>query len=449
MRGRAILTGAIGAMFCAPSGCALQPTSSGEPAEDTTAVIEPIINGTQTTAYPEATLLNMRGASGASYACSAVLVAPRVVMTAGHCVDGMVSWSVSVNGTQATSARGETFDWHENGAANVNPNHHDIGLVYLDQPIQVPSFPVLALSPLKANTPVVDVGRILNGALTNSFYKAPLTVNDGAALGYPFDYYGTDVIEHGDSGGPVFLPSTHTIVAVNSGANGSIEVLARVDPLSTWIAQRVAANGGAPDGGGAVADAGLKPADAGAAADVARLPEAGPIADAGPKPTDAGSSADVAHVPEAGPIADAGMRADAPIAQDGSAPSKPAVDAGTKPEGGATCALETEPNDTVASATRLAASQCGSLATPTDVDWYVVVATSGTTRVQLTASADASLAVGYLTPAGTCSVVIPASAGAVGVSITVGGQAAAVSVCASVSSSGRKVQSYSLAVARQ
>jgi Trypsin len=415
---RTLVGCAVGAMLCMPSGCAVEATSSGELAEDTTAVIEPIIGGTETTAYPEAALLSMRSAAGASYACSAVLIAPSVVLTAGHCVDGMVSWSVSVSGAHGSAAsatRGETFDWHENGAATVNPSHHDIGLVYLDRPIQIPAFPVLATAAVSDKTQVVDLGRIDNAMLTNSFYKAPVTVSDAAPIGYPFDYYGVDVIEHGDSGGPVFLPSTHTIVAVNSGAGTGVEVLARVDLLSAWIAQRIATMGPAPEAGAGAVDGG---------ADDAQRP------------------------PEAGPIADANVRSDAPGAET-SVPTPAPGDSGTRPEAKGACVSEKEPNDVVASANSVSDSECASLGTAADADWYVLVAAPGTTRIQLVATADASLAVGYLTPQRTCSIVIPAAAGAVAATITVGAQAAPTSVCASVTSRGHKIQTYKLAVLRR
>jgi hypothetical protein len=45
------------------------------------------------------------------------------------------------------------------------------------------------------------------------------------------------------------LAGTHMIVAVNSGAGGGTEVLARVDLLAGWIKEQVATNGGAGEPG--------------------------------------------------------------------------------------------------------------------------------------------------------------------------------------------------------
>lgn len=54
----------------------------------------PIIGGTTASAYPEAVLLDMykAGASYPSMICSASVIAPRVVLTAGHCVGFGRGW---------------------------------------------------------------------------------------------------------------------------------------------------------------------------------------------------------------------------------------------------------------------------------------------------------------------------------------------------------------------
>ena len=63
----------------------------------------------------------------------------------------------------------------------------------------------------------IDIGRILNGTLTNSLYEAATTLTDASAVGYPYEYYSPDIIEHGDCGGPVFLKGTHQIAADKHG----------------------------------------------------------------------------------------------------------------------------------------------------------------------------------------------------------------------------------------
>ena len=49
-----------------------------------------IVGGVRASDHPEAVLVDMDGA-----ACSGSLIAPRVVLTAGHCVDGSSVWTIT------------------------------------------------------------------------------------------------------------------------------------------------------------------------------------------------------------------------------------------------------------------------------------------------------------------------------------------------------------------
>lgn len=215
----------------------------------------PIINGSTASAYTESALVNMSKSGRVVAACSGSVIAPSVVLTAGHCVAGFDGWSLRAPFAQnqtASASSGETFDWKDNGSEQVDPNAHDIGLIYLGSPINLPQYPSLAAQALANGSKVVDIGRINNGTLSNTalFVSSPISVSNASNQGFPFDYVSTDVIESGDSGGPVEVPGTatpHTIVAVNSGAGSGTEVLARVDLLQSWIAGKIAAHGG---GGG-------------------------------------------------------------------------------------------------------------------------------------------------------------------------------------------------------
>ncbi len=214
---------------------------------------EPIINGAEATAYPSAAIVNMKKGSWQVSSCSGAVIAPRIVLTAGHCVVGNYdNWDVRApyaGGQTAHSTQAIVYDYTSTGGY-VNPNQHDVALLVLSSPITLTSYPLVAGSSYGPGTKVRNIGRIDNGVMNyhRLFVSQPVALANGQGYGYPYAYVATEVIQSGDSGGPVVLDGVlpHTIVAVNSGAGGGIEVLARVDLLKSWISQQVATHGGAP-----------------------------------------------------------------------------------------------------------------------------------------------------------------------------------------------------------
>jgi hypothetical protein len=235
--------------FAGLVACSSAAPSGGSESDD-------IVDGKTASSYPEAVLVDLLKDDKPYAACSGSLIAPNVVLTAGHCVHGISSWVVTApfaDGQQANGTRSETYDWNASGE-EVDPNEHDIGLVFLDAPITLKSYPKLADAPLAADKTVYNIGRIDNGTLSNSalFVSKAIHVTSGAASGFPYDYAATDAIQPGDSGGPDVLPGAapHTIVSVNSGAGNGSEVLARVDLVKDWITGRIAASAGGKSSGG-------------------------------------------------------------------------------------------------------------------------------------------------------------------------------------------------------
>jgi hypothetical protein len=244
---------ALIASFASLSACAIPYSESDDP-ERTGDDAQAIKGGSLATDYPESVLLLMKVGGAAKSLCSGSMLAPNIVLTAGHCVHGFDSWTVTApfaNGQTSSSSNAVTYDWNSDGD-NVDPNSHDVALVILDTPINLASYPTVAASELADGSKVVNVGRINNGQLSNTalYRSKPLAVKSAVSAGYPFDYMADEVIEHGDSGGPVFIPGSHTIVAVNSGGGGGTEILARVDLLHDWIVQKIDSNGGSGSGSG-------------------------------------------------------------------------------------------------------------------------------------------------------------------------------------------------------
>lgn len=360
--------------------------------------IEPIIGGTAASAYPEAAYLNIDLTTSGGYACSGVLIAPKVVLTAGHCVDTHSKWEVYVGGAYRLSTDAVTYDWNENGAEQVNPAHHDLGLVFLCDAIKLASYPTISKVSAASGAKAINVGRVLNGVVKSSDYQAATTLSPGAAVGFPFDYYSTDVIQPGDSGGPVFLSGTHTVAAVNSGAGSGKQVLARTDLVYSWIAAQIAAHTDSVSigAGGTGGSAGAASASAGTAG--------------------AGGANNVA----------------------GSAGAASAGAASVAGAGGAnaSCTQEVEKNDAWPSANPLQGSVCGALSTATDADFFSIPFAAGAHTVEIVTSSDAKLSLGAVS--GTSCVLSLTNVQRANVTVT----GATQTLCAKVSSAGKKLQTY-------
>jgi hypothetical protein len=292
-------------------------------------VAQPIVNGSPASAYTEAALINAPG-----FICSGAVIAPRVALTAGHCVVGASTWTVVTPYAGNQSAKGsKAWTDYASTGDTVNPSTLDVAVIILDKAINLSSYPKLATSAAAAGTKAVNVGRIRNGQASFSglFFGSAVTLQAGSSWGFPKSYVSEEIIESGDSGGPVYIGSgaSRSIAAVNSGGGGGTQVLARVDLAYAKIQQLIAANGGggADSGGGTTAP-----------------PPAPPPAPA-PSPTCAGGTA------------------------------------------------ESEPNDTSNQPNALAGTRCGALASASDLDWYSwSVAGAGVAYdVKLTSSGDADL----------------------------------------------------------
>ena len=208
---------------------------------------ERIQGGTVATDYPEAVFVTSDG----FIPCSGVLLAPKVVLSAGHCRGNGTSFVVTApNAGNASVTGSRSWSLFDDSVATSS----DVLLIFLDDPITLDAYPTLSPTEVAPNTSVVDIGRTLNGSInTDDYVSPPVTIEgDASSLGFPFNYEALpDISEDGDSGGPIMLAGTHTIVAIvdtdtieqNISEATPIDLFARIDLVKDSIdAQMGAAN---------------------------------------------------------------------------------------------------------------------------------------------------------------------------------------------------------------
>lgn len=242
--------------------------------------------------WPWAAFILAADQKGEGFSCTGTVIAPTLVLTAGHCVEDIVTGKktpvaqyVVVTGSRdirdpalrQVSRVSRTIPYPHFNRFKV---HGDAGLLVLATPTSVPTIALAGPEDaglLAANTPTWIAGWGLSGPLKKlkrtpvlrrgaTFVQRRLYCRNHARAYYPFFNYSSQLCTitppgfsigtcHGDSGGPALaFREDGTPVQIGITSLGAADcdtslpdIFTRIDRIYPWIAEQIAATAtGAP-----------------------------------------------------------------------------------------------------------------------------------------------------------------------------------------------------------
>lgn len=182
--------------------------------------------------------------------CTGVLIAPKVALTVAHCIYDQVHWSVSAvyapGGVKtSTGTKAITFDpmplHFEDGEDH---NFHDVGVIILDTPIVLDTYPTFDDKVVSPKSFVLPLGRTYLHYPKSDVFMLGYSSIYSNPDNFPSDYYAPFTLEGGDSGGPVFEYGSHRLVALNAAQADDVEIafFTRIDLVADWLTKIVEEN---------------------------------------------------------------------------------------------------------------------------------------------------------------------------------------------------------------
>lgn len=188
-------------------GCALDE----DVPEDTEVEVSEILNGTQVDpkVFPEIALVEITRSNGVQAKCTGFAIARNTVVTARHCLEPYRSSTVffPFNGFRTSVASRLLLD----------TDLHDVAALLLSSQVDLPVYATIPSTQVLPTQPLRAIGRVKNGAVsdTGTFHSGILTATRLPEFNY--NLRTARSVEHGDSGGPLIIDNSHTVVGVSSG----------------------------------------------------------------------------------------------------------------------------------------------------------------------------------------------------------------------------------------
>jgi trypsin len=263
---RALLLSSLAAALLVPAPAALAASQTARPTPTSVSAesnLHPEIAGGAVGSVPGVVAITT-----ASQYCTGAVIAPRIVLTAAHCLDGVTNPStiqVRLNDTNQTLR--VTRDYK---APGFNPTTHvnDAAVLILKSAAKVTPLAVMSAEPAAGTAArITGYGQhTYTSAVARVAYSADTTVQSFASCQTSWAEYGgavpssdicagdapynTATLTRGDSGGPLLVSSgghwriagINDLVEIpNDTYNGAIpQAFGRVDTIRPWIEGKIA-----------------------------------------------------------------------------------------------------------------------------------------------------------------------------------------------------------------
>ena len=207
----------------------------GGSSDDKASTIDPAI--TAKTVQAASVMVEIADANGYKIGqATATVIAPRLVLTAGHMISGQSKWVITtVDGKKVTGSKGMTYDWRSYESDKAHPRRHDVGVIYLDSPIKLDAYPTVL-----GETSTMDATRIRGTGASFVPVASSLSWTAQQPNSYVTDMPGAESL---DTGGALFTGAGIVGVVEGKGLTSNKLYMARTDELKSWLDKKTACAG--------------------------------------------------------------------------------------------------------------------------------------------------------------------------------------------------------------